>query len=160
MLEARHVQVEVGGRVTLEDASFMVRAGDKVGLVGRNGAGKTSLLKVLGGETPPATGSVTVQGRLGFLTQDPRALRRVTDATGLNHVLSGRGLDEAAERLEKLRVAMEESPSDRAVARYSRAEEHFGALNGYAAESEVRQLAAGLGLTPGRVDLPLRVLSG
>ena len=160
VLEARHVQVEVGGRVTLDDASFLVRAGDKVGLVGRNGAGKTSLLKVIGGEVPPTEGTVTVQGRLGFLTQDPRALRHVSDATGLNHVLSGRGLDEAAERLEKLRVAVEESPSDRAVARYSRAEDHFTALNGYAAESEVRQLAAGLGLTPGRIDLPLRVLSG
>ena len=160
VLEARHLQVEVGGRVTLEDASFLVRAGDKVGLVGRNGAGKTSLLKVLGGEAPPAAGTVSVQGRLGFLTQDPRALRHVSDATGLNHVLSGRGLDEAAERLEKLRSAMEESPSERAVARYSRAEDHFAALNGYAAESEVRQLAAGLGLTAGRIDLPLRVLSG
>ena len=160
VLEARHLQVEVGGRVTLEDASFLVRAGDKVGLVGRNGAGKTSLLKVLGGEAPPAAGTVTVQGRLGFLTQDPRALRHVSDATGLNHVLSGRGLDDAAERVEKLRVAMEESPSERTVARYSRAEDHFAALNGYAAESEVRQLAAGLGLTSGRIDLPLRVLSG
>ncbi len=160
VLEAKHLQVEVGGRVTLDDASFMVRAGDKVGLVGRNGAGKTSLLKVLGGEAPPAAGSVTVQGRLGFLTQDPRALRHVSDASGLSHVLSGRGLDEAADRLEKLRVSMEESPSERVIARYSRAEEHFAALNGYASESEVRQLAAGLGLTPGRIDLPLRVLSG
>lgn len=160
VLEARHLQVEVGGRVTLEDASFMVRAGDKVGLVGRNGAGKTSLLKVLGGENPPTAGTVTVQGRLGFLTQDPRALRHVSHSSGLSHVLSGRGLDDAADRLEKLRLAMEESPSERTISRYSRAEEHFAALNGYAAESEVRQLAAGLGLTPGRLDLPLRVLSG
>jgi ATPase subunit of ABC transporter with duplicated ATPase domains len=160
VLEARHLKVEVGGRVTLDDASFMVRAGDKVGLVGRNGAGKTSLLKVLGGENPPAEGTVTVQGRLGFLTQDPRALRHVSNATGLSHVLSGRGLDEAADRLEKLRIAMEESPAERTISRYSRAEEHFAALNGYAAEAEVRQLAAGLGLTPGRIDLPLRVLSG
>jgi ATPase subunit of ABC transporter with duplicated ATPase domains len=170
VLEARDLKVEVGGRVTLEDASFMVRAGDKVGLVGRNGAGKTSLLKVLGGEAAPAGGRVTVQGRLGFLTQDPRALRQMADVAGsgshgsgstaLNHVLSGRGLDEAAERMEKLRLAVEESPSERAVARYSRAEEQFAALNGYAAEAEVRQLVAGLGLTQGRVDLPLRVLSG
>jgi len=160
VLEARNLKIEVGGRVTLEDASFMVRAGDKVGLVGRNGAGKTSLLKVLGGDNPPAAGKVTVQGRLGFLSQDPRSLRHISQVTGLSHILSGRGLDEAADRMEKLRVAMEESPSERAVARYSRAEEHFAALNGYAAEAEVRQLVAGLGLTQGRVDLPLRVLSG
>jgi ATPase subunit of ABC transporter with duplicated ATPase domains len=160
MLEARQLSVEVGGRLTLSEASFMVRAGDKVGLVGRNGAGKTSLLKVLGGEAEPYDGTVTVQGRLGFLSQDPRSLRHVTESTGLAHVLSGRGLDEAASQLEKLRVAMEEHPSDRAIARFARAEDHFAALGGYAAEAEVRQLVAGLGLGADRLDLPLAVLSG
>ena len=119
VLEARNLSVEVGGRLTLEEASFTVRAGDKVGLVGRNGAGKTSLLKVLGGEMPAAGGDRPVHGRLGFLTQDPRRLATEVEATGLAHVLSGRGLDEAAERLEKLRLAMEEDPSERAIHRYS-----------------------------------------
>ncbi|MGH9115476.1 MAG: ABC-F family ATP-binding cassette domain-containing protein [Acidimicrobiales bacterium] len=161
MLDARQLQVEVGGRITLDEASFMVRAGDKVGLVGRNGAGKTSLLKALAGEQPLASGAVAIQGRLGFLTQDPRAVRsRATEGTALAHVLSGRGLDEVAERVEKLRVAVEEHPSERAVARFARAEDEFAGLGGYAADSEVRQLVAGLGLTPGRVDLPLGVLSG
>jgi ATPase subunit of ABC transporter with duplicated ATPase domains len=150
----------VGGRITLEAASFAVRAGDKVGLVGRNGAGKTSLLKVLAGERPPTEGKVKVTGRLGFLTQDPRALRHVLDTTGLAHVLSGRGLDEAAERVETLRRAMEGDPTERTIARFSRAEDHFAALGGYAAESEVRQLVAGLGLAADRIDLPLGVLSG
>jgi ATPase subunit of ABC transporter with duplicated ATPase domains len=160
VLEARDLTVEVGGRVMLTDATFMVRAGDKVGLVGRNGVGKTSLLKVLAGESEPAAGRATVRGRLGFLTQDPRALRQTSAATGMAHVLSGRGLDEAAERLETLRTAMEKHPSERAVARFSKAEDHFAALGGYAAESQVRQLVAGLGLTPDRIDLPLGVLSG
>ncbi len=160
MLEARDLQVEVGGRTTLESATFMVRPGDKVGLVGRNGAGKTSLLKVLAKSAEPAGGRVSVHGRLGFLTQDPRALRQVTEVTGLNHVMSGRGLDEAAERLERLRRAMEDDPTERAIARFSRAEEHFAALGGYAAESEVRQLVAGLGLSGDRLDRPLGVLSG
>ena len=160
VLEARDLTVEVGGRATLREASFTVRAGDKVGLVGRNGAGKTSMLKVLAGDAEPAGGKATVRGRLGFLTQDPRALRQVTETTGLGHVLSGRGLDEAAARLETLRRAMESDPTERAIARYSRAEDHFGALGGYAAESEVRQLVAGLGLASDRLDLPLGVLSG
>jgi ATPase subunit of ABC transporter with duplicated ATPase domains len=155
VLEVRDLQVEVGGRVTLDSASFAIRPGDKVGLVGRNGAGKTSLLKVLGGENPPAAGRIEVQGRLGFLTQDPRSLRSATTGSGLAHVLSGRGLDEAAERIEALRKAMEENPSERAIARYSKAEDAFASLGGYAAESQVRQLVAGLGLTPGRIDLPL-----
>ena len=160
MLQAQQLRVEVGGRATLVDASFTVRAGDKVGLVGRNGAGKTSMLKVIGGEDPAAGGSVVQRGQLGFLTQDPRRLREVTDSTGLAYVLSGRQLDAMAQRLEKLRLAMEEDPSDRAIARYGRAEEAFRDAGGYAAESEVRSLVAGLGLTDGRIDLPIDVLSG
>jgi ATPase subunit of ABC transporter with duplicated ATPase domains len=160
VLEARQLSVEVGGRLTLEEASFLVRAGDKVGLVGRNGAGKTSLLKVLGGEAPPAAGQVRRQGQVGFLTQDPRAVRHASAAIGLAHVLSGRGLDQAAVELEKLRIAMEEHPSEQAIARFAKAEDTFASLGGYAAESEVRQLVAGLGLRADRIDRQLSVLSG
>ena len=156
----RNLSVEVGGRLTLQEATFTVRAGDKVGLVGRNGAGKTSLLKVLGGESPPYEGTVNVQGDLGFLTQDPRKIIHIDGSNALSHVLAGRGLDEMAERLEKLRLSMEEDPSERAVARYGRAEEAFANAGGYAAESEVRSLLAGLGLEATRADLPVGVLSG
>ncbi len=160
MLSVRNLSVEVGGRLTLEAASFTVRAGDKVGLVGRNGAGKTSLLRVLGGAHEPAAGIAHVQGGLGYLPQDPRPQGEGVDATAMSHILSGRGLDEAARRLEKLRLAVEEDPSERHVHRYSKAEERFAADGGYAAEADVRRIAAGLGLKPDRVDHPLTVLSG
>ncbi len=160
MLQARDLSVEVGGRLTLVEASFTVRAGEKVGLVGRNGTGKTSLLKVLAGEALPAGGTCVHQGALGYLPQDPRPRGSGIDATGLCHVLSGRGFDEAAVRLEKLRLAIEEDPSERNVARFARAEDAFRGDGGYAAESEVRRLAHGLGLSRDRVDLPITVLSG
>jgi ATPase subunit of ABC transporter with duplicated ATPase domains len=160
VLEVSNLSVEIAGRFILTEASFTVRAGEKVGLVGRNGAGKTSLLKVLSGELVPGAGGARVQGRLGFLTQDPHQLATQIEATGLAHVLSGRQLDEAAERLEKLRLAMEEDPSERAIHRYTRAEDLFANAGGYAAEAEVRQLAAGLGLGGDRLSLPVGVLSG
>ena len=56
--------------MTLTDASFSLHAGDKVGLVGRNGAGKTSLLRVLGGATPAAHGVVLKPDLVGFLPQE------------------------------------------------------------------------------------------
>ena len=52
-LEVRDLAVEAGGKTVVEGLSFSLRAGDKVGVVGRNGAGKTSTLKVLAGEAPP-----------------------------------------------------------------------------------------------------------
>ena len=160
MLQVRKLSVEVGGRLTLDEASFAVRAGDKVGLVGRNGAGKTSLLKVLGGESEPASGVVLRQGGLGYLPQDPRLQGVGVDTTSLSYVLSGRGIDEASLRLEKLRLAVEEDASERNVGRFAKAEERFAADGGYRAEAEVRRICAGLGLAPDRVDFPITVLSG
>ena len=70
-LDVRDLSVEVGGKTVVADLSFTLRAGDKMGVVGRNGAGKTSLLKVLGGEDLPLSGTVTRTGAIGYLRQDP-----------------------------------------------------------------------------------------
>ena len=79
-----------------------------------------------------------------------------TPPPAVRHILSGRGFDEAMVRIEKLRLQMEEDPSERAVSRFTRAEEQFRLDGGYAAESEVRRIAAGLGLEADRLDLPDR----
>ena len=63
-------------------------------------------------------------------------------------------------RIEKLRIAMEEDPNERNVARYSRAQDEFASSGGYGAESEARSIAAGLGLQADRLELPIGVLSG
>ena len=161
MLAARDLSVEVGGRLTLEEATFTIRAGDTVGLVGRNGAGKTSLLKVLAGQAPPHGGKVHVTGAMGYLNQDPRTHRSTTDGVkALDHVLAGKGLDELVTRMEKLRLRLEEDPSERNVQRHAKAVDAFEHAGGYAAEAEVRRIAAGLGIGADRLDQPLRVLSG
>ena len=82
------------------------------------------------------------------------------DTSGLSHVLSGRGLDDAANRLEKLRLALEEDASERNIARFSDAQEQFENAGGYAAEAEVHRLVDGLGLQPDRLDLTIGALSG
>jgi ATPase subunit of ABC transporter with duplicated ATPase domains len=160
VLQARDLSVEVGGRLTLVEATFTVRAGDKVGLVGRNGAGKTSLLKVLSGEAQAAGGTVLRRGDLGYLLQEARPRGAGVEATALSHILSGKGFDAEAQRIEKLRVRLEEDPSERNVARFAKAEEAFRAAGGYAAESDVRRITAGLGLAADRVDVAVDVLSG
>src|SRR3954471_1503891 len=145
MLQVRELAVEVGGRLTLTDASFSLHAGDKVGLVGRNGAGKTSLLKVLAGSAPAAQGVVLRSDLVGLLQQDPPSRGAGLDGTALSHVLSGRGLDKEMRRLEELRLKVEADPSARNVKAFGNAEEKFSASGGYAAESEVRRIVAGLG---------------
>ena len=159
-LEIRDLAVEVAGRPILEGLTLALRAGDKVGVVGRNGAGKTSLLRVIAGEAAPLAGRAIARGRVGYLRQDPRQHRAAEEHTGLAHVLEGRGLQEMAERLEKYRLAMDERPTDANVRRFTRLEERYRAAGGYSGEAEVRRIAAGLGLAQDRLDLPVPALSG
>src|SRR5947209_11943244 len=110
MIQSRGLAIDVAARRVLSDASFTVNTGDKVGLVGRNGAGKTSLLKVLAGEDDAAAGIVLRRGTLGYVPQNPRP-RAHASQSALSHILSGRGLDRAAARLEELHGLLEHDPS-------------------------------------------------
>jgi len=160
VLQVSDVTVEVVGRNIVSGGSFLVREGDKIGFVGRNGAGKTSLLKVLGGETSAAGGVVTRKGTLAYVPQDPKVDPNFIDATALVRLLNGRNLDGAAHRLEELRLVLEHDPSEANIDLFSHAEEQYRIAGGYSGESDARRIAAGLGLKADRVDLPLRVLSG
>jgi ATPase subunit of ABC transporter with duplicated ATPase domains len=159
MIQANELVIEIGTARLLHPATFSLHPGDKVGLVGRNGAGKTSLLKVLAGELTPVEGRLIRRGAIGHVRQDP-ASDGASGATALARIVSARGLDEDADRLEKLRVALEESPTRGNIARFSQAEELYRAAGGYSVESEARRVAAGLGLSHDRLDLPASALSG
>jgi ATPase subunit of ABC transporter with duplicated ATPase domains len=161
VLSVRGLTVEIGGTLVVEGAAFTVRAGDSVGLVGRNGAGKTSLLRVLGGMAEPKAGVIQRPQAFGYLPQDPRLDRIAPGRTALTHVLGGRGLDELAARMEELRLKMEAQPGDdKLVTKWSKAHDRFEHAGGYAAESEAQRLLAGLGLRSDRADKPITVLSG
>jgi ATPase subunit of ABC transporter with duplicated ATPase domains len=160
MLQVQSLTVEVGGKNVVQDATFTVMARDKVGIVGRNGAGKTSMFKVLGGESDPAAGKVMRTGAFGYLSQDPRTSKEQESRSAISHILSGRNIDADLVRLEKLRIAMEESPDAKNVAKFAKAEEEFTMKGGYSADSEARSIAAGLGVKAERLDLALGVLSG
>jgi ATPase subunit of ABC transporter with duplicated ATPase domains len=160
VLRATDITLEVSSRTLLAGGGLFARAGDKIGLVGRNGAGKSTLLKVLAGEDRPAAGVVLRRGSLTHVPQDPRPDARATGSTALERILSGRGLDAAARRLEELRHSLESDHSEQALHRFAEAEERYRHAGGYSGESEARRIAAGLGLLPDRVDFPIEVLSG
>ncbi|HEY7832379.1 MAG TPA: ABC-F family ATP-binding cassette domain-containing protein [Ktedonobacterales bacterium] len=115
MLEVKHVTLSRGGTILLEDASFLIGRGDKVGLVGVNGAGKTSLLRTITGELDADAGTITRPQRLGYLGQE-----RLSDAllaggaradgaapvTVRDVMLAGRDLGALATELRALEAAM------------------------------------------------------
>ena len=159
-LEVTDLSVEVGGTIVVRALDLTLSAGDKVGMVGRNGAGKTSTLKVLAGEMPVAAGRVRRHGAVGYLRQDPRQHLSDDATSGIDSLLAARGLVELQRAVEKARLQLEEQPSEDRVARFGRLEEEFDRRGGYRAEGDARAIVAGLGLSQDRLTLPIGALSG
>ncbi|NHU84010.1 ABC-F family ATP-binding cassette domain-containing protein [Kocuria sp. JC486] len=161
MITVSNLELRAGARLLMDQVNFRVQRGDKIGLVGRNGAGKTTMTKVLAGQTLPADGTVTRTGTIGYLPQDPK----VEDMEQLarDRIFSARGL---AEVIARMRVAEEDmaNPNDavreKAMKRYARLEAEFVAGGGYAAESEAATITANLDLPERVLNQPLRTLSG
>ncbi|RSN23130.1 ABC-F family ATP-binding cassette domain-containing protein [Amycolatopsis coloradensis] len=162
MITATGLQLRAGSRILLDDTNVRIQQGDRIGLVGRNGAGKTTSLKVLAGEGEPYAGEVRRSGELGYLPQDPR--EGDLSVTAKDRVLSARGLDTLLRNMEKAQTAMselaDEKERDKAVNRYSRLEERFASLGGYAAESEAARICSNLGLADRVLEQTLQTLSG
>ncbi len=159
MITATNLELRAGARILLEPTTLRVQNGDRIGLVGRNGAGKTTSLKTFAGETLPHDGQILTTGPVGYLPQDPRT--GDLDTIARDRVLSARGLDELRRDIDKIEIRLAEDPDDDAVLqRYGRLEERFSTLGGYAAESDAARICANLGLPDRVLAQPLGTLSG
>ncbi|MDQ7803167.1 ABC-F family ATP-binding cassette domain-containing protein [Amycolatopsis sp. A133] len=162
MITATGLELRAGSRILLNGVSIRIQSGDRIGLVGRNGAGKTTSLKVLAGEGEPHAGDVRRTGELGYLPQDPR--EGDLSVTAKDRVLSARGLDKLMRDMEKAQASMAElvddAARDKAINRYARLEERFASLGGYAAESEAARICSNLGLADRVLAQTLGTLSG
>ncbi len=161
MISVQNLELRAGARLLMEDVTFRVDKGDKIGLVGRNGAGKTTMTKVLAGLALPAEGTVTRSGSIGYLPQDPK----VDDMTQLarDRILSARGLDGVARKMRQAQEDMaseDESIRTKGMRRYDRLETEFIAGGGYAAESEAAVITSNLDLPERVLAQPLETLSG
>ncbi|HUE35202.1 MAG TPA: ATP-binding cassette domain-containing protein, partial [Mycobacterium sp.] len=108
MITATDLEVRAGARILLspDGPDLRVQPGDRIGLVGRNGAGKTTTLRILAGESQPYAGSVSRNGEIGYLPQDPK--EGDLDVLARDRVLSARGLDLLLTDLEKQQALMAE----------------------------------------------------
>jgi ATPase subunit of ABC transporter with duplicated ATPase domains len=163
-LSAANLGLVLGDRTILDDVSLLIAPGEKVGLVGVNGAGKSSLLKILAGQLLPDHGTVTGPASLGYLPQEPRVAFRPQQTT-LQCFLDARGLLDLARELEELARAMGPgacAPADlpAVLARYGRLQHQWEHRGGYDAEPQVHRLLEGLGLGRVRLDQPFATLSG
>ncbi len=158
------VAVEFGATPVLRDVSFSVGAGERWGILGRNGGGKTTLFRLITGELRPTRGSVVRSPGLRVtLLEQHRELGgastvwdAVADAFGELRALEG--------RIAELAIALGEageSASQSLMDEYGRALERFEREGGYSVESRVDAAIAGMGFDPVEARTrPLSALSG
>jgi ATPase subunit of ABC transporter with duplicated ATPase domains len=161
MISVSDLAIDVGARRLMGGVDFRINSGEIVGLVGRNGAGKTTLTKVLAGDIPCSEGSVSIQGELGYLPQDPRsgdpeelARTRILNARGIGQIVAD--IAHASEEMGHTTPVI----AEQAMSRYSRLLDQFQALGGYAAEAEAASISHNLNLPNAILDQPLKTLSG
>lgn len=169
MLSCNNVSKSFGVETILEDISFSVNEGDKIGIVGVNGTGKTTLFKVITGIFPHDKGDIFTSKncRLGYLEQNTNFYSEKTIYDEVVSVFSD--LIEAEEELRSLEhqiaslSAKESSSGDqlkKAMDTYGKKYEEFEKKNGYAYKSEVRGTLKGLGFSDEEMNKPVNVLSG
>jgi ATP-binding cassette subfamily F protein 3 len=164
---AVNIHHRYGDEVILDGVSLSVEAGERIGVVGRNGTGKSTLLKIMGGLIAPDEGTVSIQrgARVGYLTQDPtldpeEPLRDAAEGAfadlhrihaELHKVFdemaeaSGRGDDAAVERLMRKQVDLEKQAE---------------AAGGYAIDHKIEAVLHGVGFTDAQFSIKTKDLSG
>ncbi|MHB0877636.1 MAG: ribosomal protection-like ABC-F family protein [Anaerolineae bacterium] len=165
MLQVSSISKAYGGNTVLDRVSFVVNAGERVGLIGPNGSGKTTLLRIITDHEQPDAGSAVFDPpdlRLGYLEQGltygpDDTLADVLDAGGAKLAQAEAELGRLGEALATALPAEQESLNDSYV-------EALATLERLATEQtdphEAGAVLAGLGLAEAPLDTPVRTLSG
>ncbi len=158
MISANNVTLRIGKKALFEDVNIKFTEGNCYGLIGANGAGKSTFLKILNGQLEPTKGEVfiTPGQRLSFLQQDHF---KYNEFSAVDTVIMGN------QRLydimkEKDAIYMKEDFSDEDGIRASELEAEFAEMDGWNAESDAAQLLNGLGIDTEFHTSILKDLSG
>jgi ATPase subunit of ABC transporter with duplicated ATPase domains len=159
-----NVSKQYGRQVLLVDASFQLNPGEKVGLVGPNGSGKTTIFRMIVGEEVADEGDVSVPRKMtiGYFRQD---VEEMAGRSVLDEAIAGSGrLGDLHHELEALQTAMADparsGDADAVLARFGEVQEEYEHLGGYALESRTREILHGLGFDDEAIDRDVGALSG
>lgn len=165
MIEFKGIGVRYGTQVVLENVSFRIVKGERVGIVGPNGSGKSTLFRLILDETIPDSGDVVVEGnpKIGHIRQH---LKADSDTeTLLEYALRGiSGVSALAEQIHALEEAISHTPEGdertRLLRRLGEAQTEFEHLGGYDIETRVKASLSGLGFSVASFNEPFNNFSG
>jgi len=161
LIDLTNVSRYIGVRCIFSSVNLSVAKGDRIGIVGRNGEGKTTLLRVIAGKLEPDSGILHVVSgtRIGYLSQGLPDYQ----ATVFDEAMAGRSeVLETASKMRRLeaQMALESADTDNLLNEYAKAQHRFEAMGGYDLEHEVATILAGLGFEKDTWHVPAKNLSG
>ena len=144
MISANNISLRVGKKALFEDVNIKFTEGNCYGLIGANGAGKSTFLKILSGQLEPTSGEVAITPgqRLSFLQQDHF---KYDEYTVLDTVIMGNARLYQIMK-EKEAIYMKEDFTDEDGIKAAELEGEFATMNGWEAESDAENLLNGLGI--------------
>jgi ATP-binding cassette subfamily F protein 3 len=161
MISISNISYFIGGRALYQNASMFIKPDDKIGLIGLNGRGKSTLLKIINGELKIDSGSISKAKdcTIGFLNQD--LLSYQTDDAILTVAMGAfKEAVDTQRQLEKVLHQLETEYSDELVDRLTKLQEKFEHLDGYTMQSKAEEVLEGIGFTTKDLHRPLREFSG
>jgi ATP-binding cassette subfamily F protein 3 len=163
VLIARDIVKYHGGDLeVLSGTTLAIEAGEKLGLVGRNGAGKTTMMRILAGDSQPDEGSVELVGnaRVGLTSQSLYAGELGTRSIEEEISSAFDALRERESELKELEIQLSENPSDALMERYGRLQTAFERDGGYEYQSRAASTLSSLGFAPEDWKRPVGSFSG
>ncbi|MDP3500334.1 MAG: ABC-F family ATP-binding cassette domain-containing protein [Myxococcales bacterium] len=160
LLRAFDLTLSFGSRTLFSNLELVIEEGERVGLVGVNGCGKSTLMKVLTGEVKADTGTMQVQKgmRVSHLAQEPSFTPGATPASEL--AVAQQALRDALDEYAQLSESLQHASDDKVLARLSALGETIEHLGGWDTAHESRKLLDRLGVDPATWDQPIETLSG
>src|SRR3978361_780103 len=164
MIRLDNVSKQIGHQILFIEASAALQKGEKIGLVGPNGSGKTSLFRMITGQELPDEGQLAVDRgiTIGYFSQD---VGEMSGRSAVSEVMDGAGpVSTVAGELKELEADM--GDPDRAddmeeiIERYGEVQARFEELDGYALEGRAREVLAGLSFSQEMMDGDVGALSG
>nr|MBI1230847.1 ATP-binding cassette domain-containing protein [Cytophagales bacterium] len=161
MLSINNLSYFIGGRALYENASLHIKPKDKIGLVGLNGTGKSTLLRIINGDILPSSGDIqkAKDCTIGFLNQD--LMSYLSEDSILDVALEAfKETLNLQQEIDEVLLQMETDYSDAILQRLANLQDRFEASEGYTIKAKAEEVLEGIGFQTADLNRPLKTFSG